>query len=130
MLKAGYTYSNIYDILSDSKRISVSYYHFCALLKKYNLKKINITSILSKKYKESLENKLKSLPEKEYNEIKYINISNLVSARDAVIQDKLTKFPSYFSNTSNPDDILPSFQTEKEISDGFSIIKKPEDEVF
>ena len=65
MLKSGYTYRNIYDILSDSKRISVSYYHFCALLKKYNLKKINITSILSKKYKESLENKLKSLPEYE-----------------------------------------------------------------
>ena len=129
-LKDGHTYRNMYDILFKEKKISMSYYHFCALLKKYNLKKINIASILSKKYKESLENKLKSLPEKEYNEIKDINISNLVSARDAVIQDKLTKFPSYFSNTSKPDDILPSFQTEKEISDGFSIIKKPEDEVF
>ena len=130
MLAEGYTYRNMYDILSDNKRISVSYHHFCALLKKYNLKKINVTSILSKKYKESLENKLKSLPEKEYNEIKDINISNLLSARDTIIQDKLNNFPSHFSNKPKSDDISPSIYTETDISDEFGIIKKSEDEVF
>ena len=130
LLNEGHTYRNMYDILFTEKKISMSYYHFCSLLKKYNLKKINVTSILSKKYKESLENKLKSLPEKEYNEIKDINISNLLSARDTIIQDKLNNFPSHFSNKPKSDDISPSIYTETDISDEFGIIKKSEDEVF
>ena len=43
-LNAGNTYRNVYTILVDMNKISISYQRFCDLLRKYNIKKIHITS--------------------------------------------------------------------------------------
>ncbi len=107
----------------------MSYYHFCALLKKYNLKKVDTTSILSNKYKEGLEKKLKSLEKEEFTRIKDINISNLIPIRDAIIKDKIDSLSKhYFKEDKEETKLIHCDKTDAD--EDFGIIRKPEDEVF
>ncbi|MDO5675548.1 MAG: TraK family protein [bacterium] len=129
LLNEGHTYKSMYDILFSKKKISMTYYHFCALLKKYNLKKIDTSSALSKKYKEGLEKKLKSLPKEELNRIQNINISNLIPVRDAFIKDKINSLSIYHSNEYEKGNQL-AHGDKTDVDDEFGIIRKPEDEVF
>lgn len=129
LLNEGHTYRNMYDILFTEKKISMSYYHFCSLLKKYNLKKIDTSSVLSKKYIEGLEKKLKSLPKEEFSRIKNINISNLIPERDAIIQNKIDSLSIYNSSEYKENDkLIPAETTD--IEGNFGIIRKRRDEIF
>lgn len=107
LLDSGNTYRYIHDFLYKNNKISISYLHFCSLLRRFKIRKRQ-DEILKPVYDAQSE------LDKIIHKVKKI--------QKQVIYKQKTEIKNYS---------LPLYKKITELTDdSFGIIKKPEDEVF
>lgn len=107
LLDSGNTYRYIHDFLYKNSKISISYLHFCSLLRRFKIRKRQ-DKILKSVFDAQSE------LDKRIHKVK-----------------KIQKQVIYKQKTEIENCSLPLYKKTTELtSDSFGIIKKPEDEVF
>lgn len=107
LLDSGNTYRYIHDFLYKNSKISISYLHFCSLLRRFKIRKRQ-DKILKSVFDAQSE------LDKRIHKVK-----------------KIQKQVIYKQKTEITNCSLPLYKKTTELtSDSFGIIKKPEDEVF
>lgn len=107
LLDSGNTYRYIHDFLYKNRKISISYLHFCSLLRRFKIRKRQ-DEVLKPIYDAQSE------LDKRIHKVK-----------------KIQKQVIYKQKTEIKNCSLPLYKKTTELTnDSFGIIKKPEDEVF